>query len=84
MTETPAETPLPPTSQVLDDYDALCQAEGSTRPEPEAFPKRWQDCTEFVECLRARRYVLGEGNRVCSPGLYLYMYELWQDGKRGS
>ncbi len=53
-----------------------------------AFPKKWRDCTEFVECLKARGYVLDadevEDSMVMSAGLYLYMYELWQDGKRGA
>lgn len=50
-----------------------------------AFPKKWRDCPEFVECLKARGYVLDiDRSLAMSPGLYLYMYELWQDGKRGS
>ncbi len=60
---------------------------GPERPKPEAFPKKWHDCPEFAECLKARDYVLlagsgYEGLVVMSAGLY--MYELWQDGKRGS
>lgn len=57
-------------------------------PEPETFPRRWQDCLEFVECLRAREYIVNGGysielSTIMSAGTYLYMYELWQDGKRG-
>lgn len=57
--------------------------------DPETFPRRWQDCLEFVECLRAREYIVNigsgdEGLVAMSAGIYLYMYELWQDGKRGS
>lgn len=53
-----------------------------------AFPKKWQDCPEFVECLRARTYIVNGGYSIeksmtMSPRAYQYMYELWQDGKRG-
>lgn len=49
-------------------------------------PKRWQDCKPFVDALLARGYVLPLGDarggiHLCmSDGVYLYMYELWQDG----
>jgi hypothetical protein len=40
-----------------------------------SFPRRWQDCSPFVNALTKREY-----NNVLSDGLYLYLYELWQDG----
>jgi hypothetical protein len=47
-------------------------------------PPRWQDCEPFVAALLKRQYVVrdsaGELLLPMSPGLYLYMYELWQDG----
>ena len=43
--------------------------------------RRWQDCRPFVRALEARAYLV-EGRPVMSDGLYLYMYELWQDGAR--
>jgi len=44
-------------------------------------PKRWQDCRPFVRALEARAYLV-EGRPVMSDGIYLYLYELWQDGAR--
>jgi len=47
-------------------------------------PKRWQDCKPFVAALLARNYIGLVNANVptlsLSDGLYLYMYELWQDG----
>lgn len=49
-------------------------------------PKRWQDCKPFVDALLKRGYVLSTGGKkpgiseCMSAGIYLYMYELWQDG----
>lgn len=85
------DTPQGATDAVRDQAAAAYAKMGVAlhRPqeEPEAFPK-WQDCPEFVKCLGARGYVLDadevEDSMVMSAGLYLYMYELWQDGKRGA
>lgn len=44
-------------------------------------PRRWQDCRPFVRALEARAYLV-EGRPVMSDGIYLYLYELWQDGTR--
>ena len=48
------------------------------------FPKRWQDCEAFIEALLARGYVrrddAGNVGPLMADGIYLYMYELWQDG----
>lgn len=56
-------------------------------PEPEGPPqtiKRWQDCQSFTDALVARQYLSKDatGNlKTCMPeGVYLYMWELWQDG----
>jgi hypothetical protein len=46
--------------------------------------KRWQDCEPFIEDLTKRGYVkrddAGNVQTCMSEGIYLYMYELWQDG----
>lgn len=44
-------------------------------------PKRWQDSKAFVRALAAREYLV-DNRPVMSDGIYLYMYELWQDGTR--
>ena len=50
------------------------------------WPNRWQDCRGFVEDLAKREYVakFGQGHLTLfmSDGIYLYMYELWQDGMK--
>jgi hypothetical protein len=48
-------------------------------------PKRWQDSKPFVKALAERGYVQvkprGREPKTClAEGVYLYMYELWQDG----
>ena len=47
------------------------------------FPRRWQDCDAFIEALLQRKYVqrddAGNVGPLMADGIYLYMYELWQD-----
>lgn len=49
-----------------------------------SFPNRWQDCEAFIEALLQRKYVTMDAEGCVGPlmadGIYLYMYELWQDG----
>lgn len=45
-------------------------------------PKRWQDDKAFVAALRKREY-LDEGDKPnMSDGIYIYMWELFQDGRK--
>jgi hypothetical protein len=48
------------------------------------FPKNWRDCKPFVKALLKREYLSqdseGELHLSMSDGIYLYLYELWQDG----
>lgn len=54
------------------------------------YPDRWQDCKPFVDTLVDKHgyvsYVMVSGKQkqglqLCmADGVYLYMYELWQDG----
>lgn len=48
-------------------------------------PDRWQDCEAFIEALLQRKYVTkDEANNVgplMADGIYIYMYELWRDGR---
>jgi hypothetical protein len=46
-----------------------------------SMPKRWQDCKPFVRELKSRDYLV-KSRPVMSPGVYLYMYELWCAGWR--
>lgn len=46
-------------------------------------PRNWRKCEPFVAALLEREYVRreGEGLHLCmADGIYLYLYELWQDG----
>ncbi len=61
MTDTPTEAPLPPTSQVLDDYDALCQAEGGTRIIELA---RWSIPADEDGVIRLSGQVFGDPRRI--------------------
>lgn len=44
------------------------------------YPRRWQDCPTFVLDLKRRAYLTPSGQELMSEGIYLYLYELWQDG----
>jgi hypothetical protein len=44
-------------------------------------PRRWQDCKPFVRELKSLGYLV-KSRPVMSPGVYLYMYELWCAGWR--
>lgn len=50
------------------------------RTRARVFPARWRDCGPFVEALKRRGYIGEDGHECMSPGMYLYMYELWLDG----
>lgn len=52
-----------------------------SRPKPRVKAKRWQDSRAFVRALHAREYLV-EGRLTMSDGIYLYLFELWQDGLR--
>lgn len=43
-------------------------------------PKKWQGDAPFVEALKARQYLGADGKPNMSAGIYLYLWELWQDG----
>ena len=42
--------------------------------------KRWQDDEDFVAALKKRGYLDENGGMCMSNGIYLYMWELFQDG----
>ncbi len=44
----------------------------------------WRKNRAFTDALKARQYLTLVDGRLqccCSDGIYLYMYELWQDGR---
>ena len=41
---------------------------------------KWQDDEPFVAALKKRQYVNDKLDGPLSMGLYLYLWELWQDG----
>lgn len=48
--------------------------------------RSWQQDSAFVAALKARQYVGvepdGQLRLLLSPGAYIYMYELFEDGKQ--
>lgn len=51
------------------------------------YPRRWQDCKLFVTALKKREYISDTSTGwflLMSDGIYLYLYELWQDGRQSA